>query len=680
LVIRPDDRAVKGTSGSDLIIAGPAVETIDSGEGDDVIYVGPSATNVDAGPGDDIIYGDPEASGLADAELRTPTPPYSTLSSEGDSSDHHLHPIFEAGQGSHRDLLVLTPIKCAANPCLGGNGAQLLQGGIGNDQIFGQRGDDELYGEGGEDALYGGTGNDAIHGGAGNDFLSGGPGIDSIYGDANNDLVRGDGTIDFMYGGEGSDTLSFSTGVTPGNESAYPASVKKVEGFPEATSGDGRGVYVRIDGAATTCGGPPYSACDSGAAVGGGSDYIATSEFENIIGSAFPDIIVGASTANKIYGGGGGDVIVGGGGADTIYGGGEGDYIEGSSTAKAYGGMGANNCVGVTVVKQCTGKSAKTVQAPATKLVAGVLMVESPLSGYDSAYLLGSESKDEVTAAVLGSFVTFTSKGSTKFATESEGCTIEKETTVAKCTLPTGTKLDAVVLSGLKGDDNLSVANGGFTLATSPILLGGEGGDILTGSEEAEDALVDGNGTGADKLNGLGADDWLANNQGLDLLEGGKGNDTFLSVTTCDGDTIFGAEDEAADGAARNEASWEKLPASLGSVTAYLETQSAGSYYNGTVEEPACATGTPTTLIGLDDLRGSYQGDALFGGAGVNVITGETGKDSLFGQGGNDEILAEDSYNLSPQPEKDVIGGGEGEDRCATNSGLDEWAGCELVE
>jgi Ca2+-binding RTX toxin-like protein len=115
-------------------------------------------------------------------------------------------------------------------------------------------------------------------------------------------------------------------------------------------------------------------------------------------------------------------------------------------------------------------------------------------------------------------------------------------------------------------------------------------------------------------------------------------------------------------------------------VTAYLETQSAGSYYDNVTEEPACTSGTPTTLIGLDDLKGSFQADNLHGGAGANLITGETGKDSLFGESGNDEISAKDTYNLSPQPEKDVGGGGEGQDRCSVNSGLDELTGCEFVE
>ncbi len=646
-VVYSDASLVVGTPGEDVIVAGPDVQTVHGGEGNDTIYSSAETTVIEGGPGDDTIYGDP-------ASPQSPS-------------------------AADRRLLILTPVECKVSPCLGGNGGQLLRGGSGNDQIFGQRGDDEIYGEGGEDALYGGTGNDIIHGGAGNDFLAGGPGIDSIYGDAGNDVVRGDGTIDFMYGGEGNDTLSFSTGVTPGDESAYPSSVKHVEGFPESTNGEGRGVYVRLDGVEATCG-APYAACDSGAAVGGGSDYIAVTEFENIIGSAFPDIIVGSSGVNKIYGGGGGDVLIGGGGADQIYGGGDGDYIEGSSAAKAYGGKGQNNCVGLTVISNCTGKAAKVVEPPAAKLTAGVLMTESPLGGYDSAYMLGSESNDAVAASVSGSTVTFTSTGTTRFATEPEGCVTEKEASVAKCTLPSATKLDAVVLAGLKGDDNLSIAGGAFTLATAPVLLGGEGNDTITGGNESEDALVDGNGSGADHLKGLRGDDWLTNNQGVDVLEGGRGNDTILSTTICDGDTLYGAEEGEGDGVDRNEASWEKLPASLGGALAELEAQSAGNYYVEATEEPGCTSGTPMRLIGFDDLKGSPQADTLVGGAGTNLITGELGQDSLFGGGGNDEILARDTYNLAPQPEKDRVKGGAGEDRCVVDTELDERSECEIVE
>jgi Ca2+-binding RTX toxin-like protein len=659
-VTSPTVTVVRGSSGNDVIRAAPTVKSVYGGEGDDVIYAGPGTAVVEGGGGDDKIYAEPE-------EVETGEEPAVPLPA---APSYEPAPSTAAGTEPHASASAITPVECTTNPCLGGNGAQLLRGGPGNDEIFGERGNDEIWGEGGADSLYGGVGDDVIHGGEGGDFISGGNGADAIYGETGNDVVQGDGTIDTIYGGEGNDTLSFATGVTPGDEGAYPSSVKHVEGFPEATSGDGRGVYVRLDGAATSCG---YPACDGGAGLGGGDDEIATAEFENVIGTPFPDIIVGSTAANKIYGGGGGDVIIGGGGADEMYGGGDGDYIEDSKSGTAYGGKGANNCVNVTSVNECPGTKAKVTQPEPSKLSAGLMMVKNPVFSRDSVYLLGSTGADEVNAALSGTTVTFTSYGSTRFAGESEGCTYEEEGRKARCPLPAASpSLDAVVMAGLAANDHLAVGGGGFPLASGPILLGGEGNDTLVGSGTSEDVLVDGNGAGADTLKGYGYDDWLINNGGVDLFEGGAGNDLILSTTTCDGDTLYGGEAEKSDGAARNNASWAKLPSPAG-VTAMLAAQSAGSYYDEATNEPACAAGATDTLLSIDDLEGSNQSDALFGNEGPNVLNGHHGEDKLYAEGGADEIEAQDV-------QKDVVAGGEGEDLCVIDREIDERSGCEQTE
>jgi Ca2+-binding RTX toxin-like protein len=666
VVTSPTVRAVYGSQGADVIRAGANVEAIYAGEGNDTIYVSAGTTVVEGGAGEDKIYGEPEEieTGEEPAVVESPsTPSYEPAGAGPTESGGTSEPRAAAS--------TITPVECTSNPCLGGNGEQLLRGGPGNDEIFGERGNDEIYGEGGEDALYGGVGDDVIYGGEGNDYISGGNGADTIYGEGGNDLVQGDGTIDTIYGGGGTDTLSFATGVTPGNEGAYPSSVKHVEGFPEATNGEGRGVFVRLDGGPTNCG--SYPACDNGAGLGGGDDEIAVNEIENVIGSAFPDIIVGSSGANQIYGGGGGDVIVGGGGADEIYGGADGDYMEDSKSGTAYGGKGSNNCVGVSHVYECTGTKAKVTQPEASKMSAGLMMVKNPVISRDTAYLIGSTGNDEVNARLSGTTATFTSYGTTRFAGESEGCTYEEEGKKASCPFPASSpKIDAIVMAGLGGNDHLAVGGGGFPLASGPILLGGEGNDKLVGSGTTEDVLVDGNGTGADTLEGYGYDDWLTNNGGLDLLEGGAGNDLLLSTTNCEGDTLDGGEAERSDGEGRNNASWAKLPAPAG-VTAMLESLSAGSYYNEETEEPACTSGTPDQLFGIDDLEGSNQSDALFGNGGANVIKGHHGEDVLYGEGGPDEIEAQDG-------EKDKLGGGEGEDLCIIDTELDERSGCERTE
>jgi Ca2+-binding RTX toxin-like protein len=650
VVNSPLIRTVYGSPGDDVIRGGLNVERIYGGDGNDALYTGPLTTFVEGGSGEDLVYGEP-----------------SDVETDGEEAAAEAPPAPIYGRSASASVV---SIECTVNPCLGGNGAQQLRGGPGNDEIFGERGNDELLGEGGGDLLYGGVGEDVIHGGEGNDLLAGGGGADTIYGENGSDDVRGDGTIDTIYGGGGTDTLSFSTGVTPGDEGAYPSSVTHVEGFPEATNGNGRGVYVRIDGAATSCG---YPACDNGAGFGGGDDSIAAGEIENVIGTAFPDIIVGSTAANKIYGGGGGDVIIGRGGADEIYGGAEGDYIEDSGSGIAYGGTGTNNCVGVTSVHECSGTKAKVTQQEAGKMTAGVMMAQSPVVPYNTVYLIGSEGNDEVNAKVSGSTVTFTSYGATRFGGSSEGCIYEEESKKAKCTLPVSSpSLDALVMAGLKGNDHPAVGGGGFKLSTSPILLGGEGNDLLTGSGTTEDLLVDGDGTGADTSKGYGYDDWLTNNQGVDLLEGGIGNDYILSTTTCDGDTLYGGEEEKSDGAAKNDASWAKLPSSVGGVTAMLEAQSAGSYYNETTKEPACVSGKTALLFGVDDLDGSNQSDALFGNEGPNLLTGHHGEDFLYGKGGNDELEAQDE-------EKDTVNGGPESDLCVIDSAVDQVSECEVT-
>lgn len=657
-----------GTACADhIVVTSTKVREVYGGEGNDVIYVNGNVEIVDGGPGEDVIYGElPETETGSESLVEGETASASISRSHYRIRHHH----WSHHKRGRQNATATVSTVCTENPCLGGDGGQTLEGGAGDDQIFGERGDDTIYGNGGNDSLFGGTGDDNVYGGEGNDLVVGGPGDDHMYGESGNDLLRGDSTIDQIYGGAGTDTLSFATGVTPGFTGAYPSSIKHVEGFPESESGEGRGVFVRLDGGATNCGLP---ACDNGASYGGGSDEIAVSEIENLIGSPFADIIVGSSAANKIYGGGGADVIVGGGGADELFGGAEGDYIEDSGAGAAYGGPGVDNCVNVGTASECEGSEARVAQHEVSTMSAGFMMTQSLPVGHDAVYLVGSTGNDEVNATYASGAVTFTSYGTTHFGGTSDGCTYESEGTVARCPIPEGKALDAVLMAGMGGDDKLSVGGGNFPLTTSPVLLGGEGNDALTGSGSTEDTLIDGNGTGNDVLKGYGYDDALNNNEGQDTLEGGNGNDLFLSVTTCDGDTLNGAEaGSGGDGPATNNASWAKLPSSLGGVTADLETQSSGNSWSETTKAPACTSGSLDHLYGMDDLEGSNQGDALFGNVNQNSLMGHNGQDFLHGNGGPDKLT------IWQDGERDVAYGGS-ESECLVDRGVDEHPGCAIV-
>ncbi|MFN3867932.1 MAG: Ig-like domain-containing protein [Hyphomicrobiaceae bacterium] len=103
----------------------------------------------------------------------------------------------------------------------GGDGNDVMYGGDGNDYVYGDRGDDILFGgagndtlvgDAGNDVIFGEDGNDGIFGGGGNDVIDGGNGNDTIYGDGGNDVIDGGTGDDRLYGGTGNDRLNGGAG------------------------------------------------------------------------------------------------------------------------------------------------------------------------------------------------------------------------------------------------------------------------------------------------------------------------------------------------------------------------------------------------------------------------------------------------------------------------------------
>ncbi|WP_427158233.1 calcium-binding protein [Aliinostoc sp. HNIBRCY26] len=107
---------------------------------------------------------------------------------------------------------------------LGGN--DWLFGGDGNDTLNGGDGDDILLGENGDDHLVGGRGNDSLDGGDGNDRLDGGDGSDRLFGSLGSD---------YLIGGKGSDTADywgFNQGVTLRFEYDYTGTFPSFQANP----------------------------------------------------------------------------------------------------------------------------------------------------------------------------------------------------------------------------------------------------------------------------------------------------------------------------------------------------------------------------------------------------------------------------------------------------------------
>jgi Ca2+-binding RTX toxin-like protein len=496
-------------------------------------------------------------------------------------------------------------------------GSQTFEGGAGNDVVYGDRGNDTLRGNAGDDRLYGGIGDDGIEGGEGDDLLAGGFGADRIDGQAGNDYVRGDATIDHIFdSGGGFDTLSFSTGVTPGfsaSENPTPAT-----NFPGPEEGQERGVWLKLgEGAVNAIDGEP--------SLGGGNDEVQPGVFERVIGTPFSDYIVGGPGDEQIYGGGGADAIKGEGGDDLLNGGADGDYLDGGLGSNTIEAGAGDNCFNPSV-GGCG--SADTVKPrEMSKFSVGET---NGGAGLTQVYVVGRDSADEITATFAGSSVTV-SIASGAFNADLGGCDLSTPTTVS---CPLAAPLDSVLLAGLGGNDTISATN--FPDGADIVATGGEGEDTLTGGA-AGDVLVDGPGNFRDVLAAGAGDDALTHNSGADLRDGGEGSDLFLSVALCRGESIVGGiERVGAPVPDRDNASWARL----GGVGAGARIDQGRVGEVGPGGQPQCASGSLDALSGIEDLEGSNQDDYLVGDGGNNQLLGHKGADSYFGLAGQDSLLA----------------------------------------
>jgi Ca2+-binding RTX toxin-like protein len=545
-------------------------------------------------------------------------------------------------KGGGGDDVIVSAVNLASAPCPEecrlGIGSQTFEGGPGDDVVFGERGNDRLFGGEGNDRLYGGIGDDQLRGGPGDDLLSGGFGADSIDGQEGNDYVRGDGTQDEIVDrGGGTDTLSYSTGISPGffNNHTPPVPFASISGLP--AQGGERGVYIDLTGAGVKNNG------DNGVAqFGGGIDEVEGADFEVVIGTAFSDYMVGSNRNEAFYGGGGGDVVLAGGGDDKLFGGAEGDQLDGGLGSDAIdGGPGSDRCVSPTGPEggaSCERGAGEDGVLPRdrTKVSAGLLAPGE--ARYRQLYLNGSDGDDDLIASYSPAAVTFTlGPGSTapfdSGSSASEGCNPPSGGTLV---CPFSGSLDSIVLSGFGGDDSLEASS--FPSSVAVVISGGEGEDSLVGGDQSEDVLADGTDTeggGDDVLEGGDRDDALLNNGGSDELFGGSGNDLFLSTTTCDGDALDG-------GPGRDNASWAKFQGA--GVVARLDQGRAGGLGGGV--EPQCASGALNSLTGIEDLEGSSPdegsggNDVFYGDGGDNQLLGWEGEDIYAAGGGEDRILA----------------------------------------
>ncbi len=359
--------------------------------------------------------------------------------------------------------------------------------------------------------------------------------IERIIGSAFVDTLLGGELADTFVGGAGADLLNGNGGADTAEYSTSAA-----------------GVTVTIDPPLTTTG------------AGGDAEGDQLTNIENLIGSAYNDVLRAGAGVNRLDGGAGNDVLAGGEGADTLIGGDGIDTIDYSAS---------NSAVGLSLTDapgQATQGSGGHAQGDIIAQIENVIgsAFNDTLQGSAAANRLeGGEGNDTLRGqggadVLIGGLGTDTAS----YSTSASGVTVAISTT----TTTVGSGGDA------QGDQLSGIEN----------LTGSAFADVLTGSD------------GDNRLDGGAGNDRLVGGLGVDTLVGGDGVDTV-------------------DYSASNAGVGVQLSANPGMATVGSGGHAAGDILN-TIE----------SIIGsgfTDTLLGSTASNRLVSGAGNDVMRGGSG-------------------------------------------------------
>ena len=464
-----------------------------------------------------------------------------------------------------------------------------------------------IFGDGSAETITGTTGNDLISGSGGNDTLNGHGGDDTIRGGIGNDS---------MNGGAGIDTLDLS-----------------------------------LDGLASVNVNLGANAITSGDTIAG---------FENVIGTAGDDTLLGSSSSGNVLEGRNGNDLLGGngGGVNTLLGGANddtlivenGDILPGATYD---GGTGTdtlailNQAGGVTTTFDLRGSTLLSIEeiqfaanAPnaissvsvdwtqfgATGLSAGLLV-----DGYDNP-------GDRELLYIFANGAT----------------TVD---TYAFTYVDWGGQGEVTIIFGNDGPADLITGNGFhdaiFGFGGNDTLIGLGGGDELSG-DDGDDRLEGGDGD--DMLNGGADNDILSGGTGNDTMDGGGGTDTL---------------DLSLDGLASVSVNLGTNFINSGDVIAGFENV-IGTAGNDTLTGDNSSGNRLEGGFGDDRLEGGDGDDALNGEAGNDILFGGNNNDSLFGLAGNDTLNGQAGDDtMDGGDNDDILNGATGNDSITGGNGFD---------
>ncbi len=181
--------------------------------------------------------------------------------------------------------------------------------------------------------------------------------------------------------------------------------------------------------------------------------------------------------------------------------------------------------------------------------------------------------------------------------------------------------LDGIVNDGPRTETRLGDVRGCQRLTGTDgpdILVGTSGDDILNADQYDESTDLR-----ADVVQGLGGHDEINNPAGAAILEGGPGDDRFLTGT---------GDDDVRGGTGVDTVQYEGWTTGRPSIVADLDGASR--------DDGRAAIGEHDTLgADLENLFGKDGDDVLIGNAADNVLEGRGGLDDYDGKGGRDQAV-----------------------------------------
>ena len=526
--------------------------------------------------------------------------------------------------------------------------------------------------------------------------------IENVIGSRYGDRITGDGADNVIEGGPGIDTLNGGSGTDTVSYRHSPSSVTvTING--EAFKGDAAGDIL--------------------------------SNFENIIGSAYNDILTGDRGNNVMEGLAGADTLDGARGTDTLsyassnsgvsinLNRGTGDFDDQNNTIlTSSGGHAAGDKVKYGAFANVIGSAHRdnlTGDNGANTLHGGD--GNDTLNGDDGDDLLdggpggdtldgGDGNMDIATFAEAGAPVTIDLSGSSGRGTGGDA----RGDTYRNIEKYVGSAFDDIFIAG-KNPDNFDGGNGSDTVsyvrsggAVEVDLTDRDGqdatgdfdnennyakGDTLTSIENiigSDASAGDSNAThdnlegnsganvidaraGNDLVDGGGGDDTITGGRGNDTLTGGSGADTFVFASGDGKDTIT----DFSRGADKIDLSAYR---SLDFVTA---KEGDANTIDLPGNDEITLNGVDVDRLGADDvifynrdadnvLSGNSDGNLIWGGGGDDRIDGRGGADTINGGPGDDDLIGgAGNDTINGNAGDDTIEGSDGADNMNGGDGID---------